>query len=302
MSAVGVEVEPRTARAEPSPPGLGRRFGAWARNPWGKARFLWVVALGYLAWTLVPVAIAVLFSFNSGRSISAWQGFSTRWFVGDVNSVWQDPSLRTALFNTLRLGVLVAVIAVPFGVAFAVALDRWHGRTGKGANFLMLFSFVTPEIAVAVAVFLFFVQLVTFIGLGVTAQVLTLSMFEMAYPVIIVRARLLSLGRQYEEAGMDLGASPTQTLRRVLMPLLMPAIFASFAVVFATTIDDFVIVQQLNLDASTQTIPVLIYGVARTGPLPSLNALASLTLVASMMVIALAVVLYRWNTRGERSA
>ena len=101
---------------------------------------------------------------------------------------------------------------------------------------------------------------------------------------------------------MDLGASPTQTLRRVLLPLLMPAIFASFAVVFATTIDDFVIVQQLNLDASTQTIPVLIYGVARTGPLPSLNALASLTLVTSMAVIALAVVLYRWNTRGERSA
>jgi len=202
----------------------------------------------------------------------------------------------------LRLGLLVAVIAVPFGVAFAVALDRWHGRTGSASNFLMLFSFVTPEIAVAVALFLFFVQLVTFIGLGIKAQVLSLSMFEMAYPVIIVRARLLSIGRQYEEAGMDLGASPTQALRSVLVPLLMPAIFASVAVVFATTIDDFVLVQQLNLDASTQTIPVLIYGVARTGPLPSLNALASLTLLTSMVVIGIALLLYRHSTRGERAA
>ena len=99
---------------------------------------------------------------------------------------------------------------------------------------------------------------------------------------------------------MDLGASPTQALRRVLLPLLMPAIFASVAVVFATTIDDFVLVQQLNLDASTQTIPVLIYGVARTGPLPSLNALASLTLLASMLVVGLALLLYRYSTRGER--
>src|SRR5437667_442975 len=84
--------------------------------------------------------------------------------------------------------------------------------------------------------FLWVVQVVTFIGLGIKAQVLSLSMFEMAYPVIIVRARLLSIGRQYEEAGMDLGASPTQALRSVLVPLLMPAIFASVAVVFATTI------------------------------------------------------------------
>src|SRR5438105_4443724 len=279
-----------------------RRVARWLANPWGRARFLWVVAIVYVVWSLVPVAVAVLFSFNNGRSISAWQGFSTRWFVGDVSSVWHDPTLRTALFNTLRLGLLVAVIAVPFGVAFAVALDRWHGRTGSASNFLMLFSFVTPEIAVAVALFLFFVQLVTFIGLGIKAQVLSLSMFEMAYPVIIVRARLLSIGRQYEEAGMDLGASPTQALRSVLVPLLMPAIFASVAVVFATTIDDFVLVQQLNLDASTQTIPVLIYGVARTGPLPSLNALASLTLLTSMVVIGIALLLYRHSTRGERAA
>jgi spermidine/putrescine transport system permease protein len=273
---------------------------AWLANPWGRPRFLWVLGLGYVVWTLLPVVLAVLFSFNSGRSIANWQGFSTRWYCCDVSSVWEDPELRQTLLNTLRLGAFTALLAVPLGVAFALALDRWRGRSAAVTNFLMLFSFVTPEIAIAVALFLFFVQLLTFVSLGLQAQVLGLSMFEMAYVVIIVRARLLSLGTEYEEAAMDLGASPTQALRRVTLPLLGPAIFASAAIVFATTIDDFVIAQQLNLDASTQTIPIKIYGAARTGPLPSLNALATITLMASTLLIGLAVWVYTRASRRER--
>ena len=104
------------------------------------------------------------------------------------------------------------LIAVPLGVAFAIALDRWRGRGAGTANFVMLFSFITPEIAIGVGLFLLVTKLVTSIGLGFTAQVLGLSMYELAYPVIIVRARLLSIGRHYEEAAMDLGASPTSAI------------------------------------------------------------------------------------------
>jgi spermidine/putrescine transport system permease protein len=164
----------------------------------------------------------------------------------------------------------------------------------------MLFSFITPEIAIGVALFLFFAKLITSVGLGFPAQVLGVAMYEMAYPVIVVRARLLSIGKEYEEAAMDLGASPTRSLRRVLLPLLAPAIFASVAIVFATSIDNFVISQQLCSNASCQTIPILIYASARTGPLPSLNALASLALLASTLVIAVSFAVYRRSVRrGE---
>jgi spermidine/putrescine transport system permease protein len=275
---------------------------SWLANPWARARFLWVVAIAYVAWTLLPVAIAVLFSFNATRSLVSWQGFSTRWYGGDVSSVWNDPALRSALLQSLKLSSLTVVIAVPLGVAFALALDRWRGRGSGVQNFLMLFSFITPEIAIGVALFLFFTQLVGRIGTGFAAQVLGLSMYEMAYPVIVVRARLLSIGKEYEEAAMDLGASPVEALRRVLLPLLTPAILASVAIVFAAAIDNFVISQQLCADASCQTIPILIYGSARRGPLPSLNALASVTLFASTLAIGLAVVVYRRLTRGERRA
>jgi spermidine/putrescine transport system permease protein len=275
---------------------------AWLSNPWARARFLWAVAVAYVAWTLLPVVVAVLFSFNGTRSLTSWQGFSTQWYAGNEGSVWQDPTLRSALVQSLKLAGLTVMIAVPLGVGFALALDRWRGRASGTANFLMLFSFITPEVAIGVALFLFFVQLASGIGTGFTAQVLGLSMYMLAYPVIIVRARLLSMGKEYEEAAMDLGASPTQALRRVLLPLLFPAIFASVAIVFAASIDNFVISQQLSRDASTQTIPILIYSAARRGPLPSLNALASLTLLASTALIVVAAVVYRRFTRAERRA
>ena len=276
------------------------RVRTWLANPWARARLLWLIAIAYVGWTLLPVAIAVLFSFNATRSLTSWQGFSIRWYLSDVSSVLHDQELRSALIQSLKLSGLTVLVAVPFGVGFALGLDRWRGRGSGTANFLMLFSFITPEIAIGVALFLFFVQLATGIGLGFTAQVMGVSMYMMAYPVIVVRARLLSIGRQYEEAAMDLGASPVGALRRVLLPLLAPAIFASVAIVFAAAIDNFVISQQLSNGAATQTIPILIYSSARRGPLPSLNALASLTLFASTIVITLALLLYRRFTRGER--
>ena len=277
-----------------------RRFRNWIANPWAKARFLWVVAIGYSLWALLPVVIAVVYSFNSGRSQTSLQGLSMRWYLHDVSSVLQDVELRSSLLQSFKLTILVVLISVPFGVAFALALDRWRGRGTGAANFVMLFSFITPEVAIGVALFLFFGQLLTAIGPGFQAQVLGLSMFEMAYPVIIVRARLLSIGKEYEEAAMDLGASPTGALRRVLLPLLGPAILASFAVVFATAIDDFVIAQRLSTGQSTQTVPILIYSSARRAPLPSLNALATITLIASTVIIAVAFLVYRRSTKRDR--
>jgi spermidine/putrescine transport system permease protein len=276
------------------PPAEGARHGRWIANPWAKPRFLWIVSIGYVLWALVPVLIAVAFSFNGGRSLTTWQGFSTRWYCCHISSVWRDPELRDALLQSLKLASSTVLISVPFGVGFALALDRWRGRGSGTANFLMLFSFITPEIAVGVALLLFFTQLVARIGLGFPAQVGGLSMFMMAYVVIVVRARLLTIHREYEEAAMDLGASPLQSLFLVLFPLLWPAIFSSAAIVFAASIDNFVISQMLSSGAGTQTIPILIYTSARRGPLPSVNALASITLLISTLLVGLAA-LYFWR-------
>jgi spermidine/putrescine transport system permease protein len=221
-------------------------FREWLANPWAQTRFLWVVAIGYIVWTMLPVIEAVVFSFNSGRSITQWEGLSLRWYTWDpTGSILHNEQLQQAILQTLKLATLTAVISVPLGVTFAIALHHWRGHTSGAQNFTMMFSFVTPELILAVSLFLLMGSVFKTLGLSTTSQVIGLTVLAVAYPVVIVRARLLSLGYSYEEASMDLGASPIGTLRRVTLPLLWPSIFASAAIIFAFALDDFVIVNQL---------------------------------------------------------
>ncbi len=267
-------------------------------NPWGKPRFLWAVGVGYVLWTLVPVAYAIVMSFNASRSVSLWAGFSLRWWTSDPNeSLLHDPNLRHAILQSLELSALTVVIAVPVGVSFALALDRWRGRLASGANLLMMISFITPELILAVSLFLLFIEAFKFVGLGTGAQLLGLVVLALAYPVVIVRARLVTLGREFENAAMDLGASPTQALYKVTLPLLGPAILASAAIIFAFTLDDFVTVNQLARDSSNTTVAMFIYGAARTSPTPAADAVGTLMLVSSTVAISLSFLLYRRSAR-----
>jgi spermidine/putrescine transport system permease protein len=160
-------------------------------------------------------------------------------------------------------------------------------------NTLMLLPLVTPEIVMGVALLLLFLQVFGFIGLGTTAQAIGQVTFSVSYVVVIVRGRLVSIGPEYEEAAADLGAPAHDRLRRVLLPLLAPAILASAAVVFALSIDDFVITQYLSGDASTTTVSMLLYSSARGAPTPALNALATIALVITLATLALAYLVYR---------
>jgi len=277
-----------------------RRFRDLLTNPWGRPRFLWVIGIAYVVWTLVPVVTAALFSFNSTRSISIWSGFSLRWYLTDPNeSVLHDPDLRHAVVQSLKLATGAVLISVPIGLGFALALDKWRGRGSGSSNFVMMFSFITPELILAVSLFLLFLNPFKVIGLGTSSQLLGLGLLAIPYAVIIVRSRLLSMGVDLEEAAMDLGASPLQALRRVTLPLLAPAIFASAAIIFAFSLDDFVMVKQLAKTGADQTVAMAIYGAARTAPSPAVNAIGTLMLVASTLVIALAYLVYRRSVRRQ---
>ena len=259
-----------------------------------KAHGLATITVVYLLWALVPVAIAVLFSFNAGRSRSVWQGFSLRWYTWDPNgSILNDPSLRNALLHTILLALIATAITVPLGVCLALALDRWRGRIPTGANFAVLLSFVIPEIALAIGLLFLITMLTTPFGLGTTAQIVGLVTFQLSYPVVIVRARLLTIGTQYEEAARDLGASALGAVKRVLLPMLSPAILVSAILVFADVLDNFVIVRYLSSDMSTETTSMRIYSTARAAPTPALNALATLILVASLGAVIIGWLIYR---------
>jgi spermidine/putrescine transport system permease protein len=272
-----------------SPSALAR-FRRWVANPWGKPRFLPLFTLLYLVWSIIPILIAIRFSFNEGRSRSTSQGWSLRWYWSDPDlSVWNDPDLRSALFQSLRLATIAVLITVPLGVALALGLTRWRGRGAGTSRFVSLVPLVTPEIVMGVALFLVFVNLFTFIPLGTTAQAIGHITFSVSFVLIIVRARLVSIGPEYEEAARDLGASPRQAIRLALLPMLTPAIVASAIIVFAISMDDFVVSAFLSSGSTTDTVPVRIYSAGRTAPTPALNALASMTL---LLTLAIALVMF----------
>jgi len=302
-TAPKIGASPGGPGATTTPPTARRRRPPW-RNPWRHAWFLEGFTWLYLIWSIVPIALAVLFSFNKGKSQSVWQGFSLRWYITDpVNSVLHGAVYHEAVIQTLRLSALTTLIAVPVGVAFGIGINRWRTRTSTTFNFVMIVSFVVPELIFGVALFSVFSQLYTSIKLGTWAEVLGLVVWNISWPAIIVVARLVSIGPSYEEAAADLGASRFEAVRRVLLPLLSPAIFASAVLVFAGVIDDFVIVDLLSSSSATQPVSVLIYSTTRGGNNgPALNAIATIMLVVSLIVATVGYFAYRFMTRGERGS
>ena len=273
------------------------RRNPW-RHPWILESFTWL----YLIWSLVPIVLAVLFSFNNGKSQAVWQGFSWRWYITDpLNSVAHDPVLQLAILQTLKLSAYTTAIAIPLGVTFALGIHRWRGITSASFSFVMLLSFVIPELIFGVAMFFVFTTLFSRIGLGTLAETLALVTWNVSWPAIIIQARLATIGNSYSEAAADLGCTPFQTVRRVMLPLLAPAIFASAVLVFSTVIDDFVIVDLLSNNAANTPMSVYIYSQQHGGNGgPALNALGTIMLAMSFIIAILGYFGYRLMTRGER--
>jgi spermidine/putrescine transport system permease protein len=290
------EVRDEGRADERAPQTARKRVWPW-RNPWRRPYVLATITWVYIAWSLLPIFIAVQFSFNDGRSRSTWQGFSAQWYCCNEGSVWEDPSLLLALKNSLILGVATVLVATPLGVMLAMGLTRWRSRTSQVANGISLIPLVTPEIVVGSALYLVMINLYQFVPLGRPAMLLGHVTFSVSYVLVIVRSRLLSIGGEYEEAARDLGASSLQAIRTILLPLLTPSIFASAMIVFATSLDDFVVSQFLFGSAENVTVPIKLYNAVRSAPTPALNALATLLLVGSFIALLLAYAVLRSRKR-----
>ena len=262
-----------------------------------------IIIWGYIAWSLVPVVIAVTYSFNDGRSRTVWKEFSFRWWFGDqYASVFRDDSMRNAIVNSLVLAVTTMLIVTPLGLALAIGAHRMRGRSASAVKGMTSIPLITPEIVVGDALLLTFTRIFSGIPLGYPAQLLGNVTFSISAVVVIVRARLVSIGSSFEEAARDLGASRFQALRYVLMPMLWPSVMASFAVVFATVIDDFVITSFLSAGVGSETVPLRIYSSIRGGATPALNALATLLVLITFAALTIGVFgLSIWRKRhGEQ--
>jgi spermidine/putrescine transport system permease protein len=276
------------------------------RNPWRRPWVLSSITWLYILWSLVPVLIAIQFSFNDSRSRSSWAGFTTAWYccekpgsIQEDASVMSDPALLLSLRNSVTLAIVATLISVPIGTALALGLTRWRSRTSNVANGISLFPLVTPELVLGSALYLVIITLYSRVGLGFQALVLGHVTFSISFILVIVRARLVSIGPEFETAAQDLGATRMQAIRTVLLPMLTPAIFASAMITFAASLDDFVVSNFLYGNAQWITVPILLYSTVKAAPSPALNALATILLVGTLFLLLLTYLVLRLRRHGD---
>ncbi len=249
-------------------------------------RWLRVYTGAFYLFMFLPLAVVVLFSFNSLRSLQNFGGFSLQWYEAFL----ENESLRGSLVASLEIALATMVVATVLGTLLAFGLVRARTRFSGSANVLMLIPLVTPEIVAGVSAFLLFTQ----IGLRLSLLTIVIAhiTFSISYVTVVVRARLASLNPEVEQAALDLGATRLQTFRLVVLPALWPAVLAAGLLVFALSFDDFVL-SYFTTGESPQPLPVRIWSAIRFGVTPTINAIGTLMLVISLAAVALALVLQR---------
>ena len=248
--------------------------------------FAVIITVLFFAWLYLPIVAVVLFSFNNVKSLATFQGFSTRWY----NDFFHDSSLITSLTASLGIAAVAAVGSLFLGTMLALGLERIRSRTGRAIGAVTLLPLVTPEIVTGVAALLFFT------GLGMKLSLVTVTLaeitFSIAYVTVIVRGRLASMSPEVEEAARDLGCTPWQAVRQVILPTLTPALLGSALLVFALVFDDFVLAF-FTTGVDPQPLPVRIYSSIRFGVSPAINAVGTCVLLISALLIILALVVPR---------
>ncbi|HZF59878.1 MAG TPA: ABC transporter permease [Rubrobacter sp.] len=241
----------------------------------------WALLLGagfvYL-FLYAPILVLMFFSFNSTRSTQVWTGFSLEWY----GELLRDQSVHDALRTSLIVGVMATAIATVIGTFAALALSR-HGFRGQTfADTTIYAATVMPEIVVGVSLLVFFVAMQ--FALGITTIIIAHVAFTISFVTIVVRARLSGMDRSVEEAAQDLGANPVQTFLRVTLPLILPGVMAGALLAFTLSFDDFVITFFVS-GVGSSTLPLKIYSMIKFGVSPVINALSTVVLVATMLLI-----------------
>lgn len=251
----------------------------------------WLVYVFFYA----PILVLVIFSFNSGRSVSHWESFSLDWYI----KLFANDAIALALRNSLIVAGISTVISTVLGTLVALGMERYRFRGKTTLDSVLYLPIIIPDIAMAVMLLLFFVQAAQILGvigwrfsLGLGTVILAHIAFNISFVTVTVRARLAGFDRSLEEAARDLYADEWATFRHVTLPLILPGILAGALLAFTLSLDDFVVTFFTSGPGST-TLPLRIYSMVKTGITPEINALSTLMLGASMILVFISLAIQR---------
>ena len=259
----------------------------------------------FLAYMLLPLAVMGGAALNDSRfpSVYPWKGWTDRWFI----DLWNDDRMWTAIGNTVMVALAVVLLAVPIGTASAILLNSLQARARSFIYGVMVAPILTPGAVIGISTLLFWNSLGKPLGLndevpfaaGLHLSALGQVSFIAAYVMLLVLARLQSFDPGLEEAALDLGASHTQVMRRILLPHLYPAIAAGALIAFFQSVENFNIT--LFTRGNSDTLTVYVGSKVRTGITPTINALA-LCLIGLTVIGAIAYEISRRRTAARERA
>ena len=236
-----------------------------------------VTALIYL-FLYTPIVVLVILSFNASRFSTIWKGFTWEWYV----VAWRDAELIASLRISLIVGFATTILATIIGTSAAVALARHRIKLRRAAEGLIFLPVIIPEIVIGFATAGLFGALA--IAFGLRTIIAAHVAFSISYVVFIVRAKLANLDRSLDEAALDLGATSWQSFTRVTLPLISPAIVSAALLVFTLSLDDYVITSFVAGPGSA-TLPLKIYSMLKTGVTPEINAISTVLLAVTVLLV-----------------
>jgi putrescine transport system permease protein len=246
-----------------------------------------------MAFLYLPIALLVIYSFNTSRLAAVWGGWSVRWYAELLNDA---PLVESALVS-LHLALVSASAATILGTLAALALARFGRFRGRLLFAAMIYApLVMPEVITGLSLLLLFVAVAVDRGFWTVA--IAHTTMAMGFVTVIVQSRLADFDMSLEEAAMDLGAPPLRTFLSVTLPLILPAIVAAWMLAFALSLDDLVIAS-FTTGPGTTTLPIRIYSEVRLGVKPEINAVCSIMIgVVAIAVIAASLLAKLTGARG----
>lgn len=248
------------------------------------------VVAGVLLFLYLPLAVLFAFSFNDSRYSIAWKGFTLKWY----EALLDNQQLLDAALNSVVLALVVATVATAIGTIGAIALYRYRFRGQQAVSGLLYVLLLTPDIVLGISLLVLFMALGIALGFG--SLVLAHVTFCLPFTVITVYSRLAGFDGRLLEAARDLGASEFTALRKVLLPLAMPAIVAGWLLSFTLSLDD-VVVSYFVTGPEFQILPLKVYSMVRLGFKPEVNALATLLFLLSLVIVVVSQLLLRERQR-----
>jgi putrescine transport system permease protein len=250
--------------------------------------FLATMLVVGLVFLYGPILSVVVYSFNASRLVTVWAGFSTHWY----GELLRNAQIRAAALVSLEVALMAATGALVLGTLAGFALARYRSFRGRAVfGTLVTAPLVTPEVITGLSLLLLFVALEQALGWPGERGILTIAIAHItlgsAYVAVVVEARLAAFDRALEEAALDLGAPPVKVFLVITLPLIAPALIASWLLAFTLSLDDLVIASFTSGPAST-TLPMVIFSSVRLGVSPQINALATLFVVSVALLVTLA--------------